>query len=218
MSAEAAIQNLDRPSWQIRLAAVGLTVLTLASCSSREPTSPAESPTAAAPSLSPESLAPKDCSYRYVQPGLNLSQENASDLEEDLSRMAKLYQGTDEVGLGDIAGVGRVIKDSYQDPLYVQAISQARESIAGGQKLTAEQLLALPVESPASCDANHIEKSASENQIKQTVSLSQSLTRKLGERLGDRASILTKKAYNTLEKQLEELRRKAEETEQQPPK
>lgn len=230
MSVEVRNKSLDQPDWQRRVAAAAMTVVALAGCSNQAPPDRESAPGAASPTFTPESpvpasqapspeiLVPKDCSFRYVQPGLNLSQENVTDLDEDLARMTKLYQGGDKVGLRDIAGVGRIIKDSYQDPLYAQAISQARESIASGQSLSAEELLALPVTTPSTCDANHIEKSASENQIKQTVSLSQSLVRKLGERLGDRASSLTKRAYNTLQREVEELRRKADEAERQPSK
>ncbi len=168
------------------------------------------------PAAPGEQLSAADCSLRYVQPGLNFSEENGPKLAEDLALIMKLEQDTGEVRIRDILTAGRIIKDSYQDPLYAQAMLQAREKIASGGTVGVDEFLQTPVVEPRRCDENHIEKSASRAQLHQTTSLSQSLIRRMGERLGNNVSRLTRQAYEGFQREVDQLRDRAEQIESTP--
>jgi hypothetical protein len=145
------------------------------------------------------------CGLRYVQPNKHFTRDNPN-LSKQVGLINELYNTNSEVTLGDVWTAGQIIYSSNQDPRYAIAMQRTRSRAATGRKVTKSTFLATKPPATRPCgDRNHISKSASSNQLERTAATGQDLVRRVGSRLGERASRILVRAFEVVKGEVEEL-------------
>ncbi len=158
----------------------------------------------------------KDCSWRTVNPGENFSEQKRDDIEKELGLLSKLEKEGEKIKLDDLVTAGRILKKSYDDPLYAEATAAAGDTISNGKNATVDQFLQTPVNQPEQCDADSISTEDSKAQLKQTATILGNLTSKLSQRIGERASANAKNLFEMYKDDFTARQSRLEEEQRQP--
>ncbi len=151
------------------------------------------------------------CTFlRAVTPGEYFNSDNAAKIEAQLDLLQDLHIESVDIGLREIGLAGGIIRASFNDPLFAEAIMQADKSIEDGEELDAEAFLGLPVKPPERCDGEHLSKEDARAQLEQTVDIGGVLTGKIGAQLGRDASALTRSAFERVKEEYDEFRQELE--------
>src|SRR5690606_10384162 len=98
-----------------------------------------------------------------------------------------------------------IIRRSYQDPFYAEVFVLSKDAAQSGEFITVEEFFELEVSPIDTCDNNHLQSDDSRAQLQRTVSIAQTLSRRIGERIGDQTSAALRQAYELLETSVREL-------------
>jgi hypothetical protein len=171
-------------------------------------TAPLPSETATTLPATAATVTAERCNFlRAVTPGKYFNPDNAAKVEGQLDLLEDLRDGTADIGFREIGLAGGIIRASFEDPLFAEAVLQANVAIENGNELDAEEFLALPVRVPERCDQEvHLSEEAARRQLEQVIAIGGALTGGIAAQLGSDVSALTRNAFEELQNTYEQIR------------
>lgn len=148
-----------------------------------------------------------ECSLHFVKPNAYLKDQKASALSKDLGVLSVIHSKDKKAKLGDIATASGIIRDSYRDPVYAQAITVANRRIKNGQTVTVRQLKAIKTDKLRFCeDKNHISKKDGRTQYHRTAATGQYLIRGLGAKYAQQSGTFAERLLDKAEAAFDEVK------------
>lgn len=153
----------------------------------------AETTPAAVPDTTADEL---ECGMRRVYPGERYSVENTERISRQLELLTAMY--TDEpVRIRDTGRVGQMMRDSWRDPLYAQALFRATEDFTAGKQVDVDTFLAYDLDEPEMCSTYYATRDDQQAATENFIKANNEIMRRLGDNLTDQGSAAARGAYET---------------------
>ncbi len=147
----------------------------------------------------PTQEADEPCSLLSRSPGKYFRAENSDNITEQLELLTELQAQESAISLADIAEASELMYSSFRDPMYADAMRQAKETIEQGGAIDTQSFLALPVMPPEMCDDLRITKDSADEHRRDFLDVSGYVVAESGRQLGRQAVGFARQAWERLE-------------------